>query len=119
MNIVPTPLDTQQFFHEFEYRFIFGIAQVAVLTNNEYVKRVTLLKQILEELNHIYKASNQLMNAPITSNGTNHYLHLWISYYNFLRHYKHNKYKVLNETKTLKNTNNMPNKCQFLISLHS
>lgn len=111
-------LAAQQFLREFGDDFKFHITQVIGLTNGDEVsEEFRPYKQMVERLNRTYKASYRPTNGFDTIDGANYDLALWVTYYNFLRPHKHNKYKVLNEIDMLKDADNMPGKWQLLIFL--
>ena len=111
-------LAAQQFLREFGEDFKFTITQVIGLTNDDEVsKEFRPYKQMIERLNRTYKASYRPTNGFDNIDGANYDLALWVTYYNFLRPHKFNRYKVLNEIVELKSIDNMPGKWQVLIAL--
>ena len=111
-------LAAQQFLREFGDNFKFDITQVIGLTNDDAVSaKFRPYKQMIERLNRTYKASYRPTNGFNNIDGANYDLALWVTYYNFLRPHKYNRYKVLNEIEDLKYISNMPGKWQMLISL--
>lgn len=111
-------LAAQQFLREFGDNFKFDITQVIGLTNDDAVSaKFRPYKQMIERLNRTYKASYRPTNGFNNIDGANYDLALWVTYYNFLRPHKYNRYKVLNEIEDLKYISNMPGKWQMLIAL--
>ena len=83
------------------------IIQVIGLANDDAVSAEHLpFKQMIERLNHTYKASYRHTNGFDNIDGANYDLALWVAYYNFLRPHKHNQYQVLNEAELLQGTDN-------------
>ena len=110
------PLAAQQFFIQSEGKIKFDITQVIGLTNDDEVsKEFRPYKQMIERLNHTYKASYRPTNGFHNIDGANYDLALWVAYYNFLRPHQHNKYKPLNNVEELNGISNMPGKWQLLI----
>ena len=111
-------LAAQQFLREFGDNFKFDITQVIGLTNDNAVSaKFRPYKQMIERLNRTYKASYRPTNGFNNIDGANYDLALWVTYYNFLRPHKYNRYKVLNEIEDLKYISNIPGKWQMLIAL--
>ena len=112
------PLAAQQFANEYGDKFKFDITQVIGLTNDDEVsKEYRPYKQMIERLNHTYKASYRKTNGFDNIDGANYDLALWVAYYNFLRPHRHNNYKVLNEVEMLSQADTMLGKWQLLIFL--
>lgn len=112
------PLAAQQFFREFGEKFKFDITQVIGLTNDDAVsKEFRPYKQLIERLNRTYKASYRPTNGFDSIDGANYDLALWVTYYNFLRPHKHNRFQPLNRIDMLEQAGNMPGKWQLLIFL--
>lgn len=92
--------------------FTFKITQLIGLSNNDAVStKHHLFKQMIKWLDHTYKAFychtngfDNIDDAGYTLPSGSHTI------YNFLRLYKHNKYKVLNKVKLLQNIDNVPGK---------
>lgn len=72
---------------------------------------------MIERLNRTYKTSYRHTNGFDNIDGANYNLALWVAYYNFLHHHRHNKYNILNEVEMLLGADNMPSKWQILIFL--
>ncbi len=65
-------------------------------------------KQMIEQLNHTYKASYWKTNGFDGIEDAGYDLALWTICYNFPQSHKHNHYHILNEMGMLKNADNMP-----------
>ena len=112
------PLAAMEFARKFKDNFKFDITQVIGLTNDDAVStEFRPFKQMIERLNRTYKASYRPTNGFDNYDGANYDLALWVTYYNFLRPHKHNKYNVLNKVDMIDNADNMPAKWQILIYL--
>lgn len=112
------PLAAMEFAKKFKDNLKFSITQVIGLTNDDEVsKEFRPYKQMVERLNRTYKASYRPTNGFDNYDGANYDLALWVSYYNFLRPHKHNKYRTLNKVDMLSGADNMPGKWQLLIFL--
>lgn len=112
------PLAAQQFFHEFGEKFRFTITQVIGLTNDDEVsKEWRPYKQRVERLNRTFKSTYRVSCGYDNYEGANYNVALWVTYYNFLRPHRQNKWQVLNPIPELENCDNMPAKWQMLIYL--
>ena len=110
------PLAAQQFVRELGDSFQFDITQVIGLTNDDAVsKEFRPYKQMIERLNRTFKSTYRVSCGYDNYNGANYNVALWVAYYNFLRPYKHNHYRVLNQVDMLEGADNMPGKWQLLI----
>lgn len=105
------PFAAMEFAKKFGKNFTFKITRGIGLTNDDAVSAEHRpFKQMIERLNHTYKASYRHTNGFDNIDGANYDLALWVVYYNFLRPHKHNNYKVLNEVEMLWGAYNMPDK---------
>lgn len=90
------PLAKQQF--EIQENKEFDLIQVIGLTNNDTVSTEhRCFKQVVELLNHTFKASYRVTCGYGSDSGRLYGVSLWIAYYNFSPPHPYNYWRPLNE----------------------
>ena len=106
----------QQYFRLQGIRF--DIHQVIGLKNTDITSKIhRAAKQIIERLNRTFQFSYYVKNGFSTCEKANEFMHLFTTYFNFLRNHKSLGYKPPVILEELKGETNMPKKWNLLIDL--